>query len=114
MTTSELFLLVYYSYPGMVLQGTLLGGTDLRYVDAAFSRDGARVAAFGNRTDHLATVWNVKKNPTDGDGLTGEKVRMVGILEHLTFQTTLRRYWLNMLLYGLALCDESPGMVRAS
>lgn len=62
------------SYPDKVLQGTLLGGTDLRYVDVAFSRDGTRVAAFGNRTDHLATVWNVKKNSSDDEGLTGEKV----------------------------------------
>lgn len=58
----------------MVLRGTLLGGTDLRYTDVAFSRDGARVAAFGNRTDHLATVWNVKKSSTDEEELTGEKV----------------------------------------
>ncbi|CAM9308631.1 unnamed protein product [Ectocarpus sp. 4 AP-2014] len=63
-----------YSYPGMVLRGTLLGGTDLRYTDVAFSRDGARVAAFGNRTDHLATVWNVKKASVDEEELTGEKV----------------------------------------
>ncbi|CAN0362423.1 unnamed protein product [Pylaiella littoralis] len=63
-----------YSYPGMVLRGTLLGGTDLRYTDVAFSRDGARVAAFGNRTDHLATVWNVKKASADEEELTGEKV----------------------------------------
>lgn len=66
----------------MVLQGTLLGGTDLRYVDVAFSRDGARVAAFGNRTDHLATVWNVKKATSDGEGLTGEKVRHVPAKGH--------------------------------
>lgn len=58
----------------MLLCGTLLGGTDLRYTDVAFSRDGARVAAFGNRTDHLATVWNVKKESTDEAKLTGEKV----------------------------------------
>lgn len=58
----------------MVLRGTLLGGTDLRYTDVAFSRDGARVAAFGNRTDHLATVWNVKKASVDEEELTGEKV----------------------------------------
>lgn len=58
----------------MVLRGTLLGGTDLRYTDVAFSRDGARVAAFGNRTDHLATVWNVKKTSADEEELTGEKV----------------------------------------
>ncbi|CBJ28164.1 conserved unknown protein [Ectocarpus siliculosus] len=58
----------------MVLRGTLLGGTDLRYTDVAFSRDGARVAAFGNRTDHLATVWNVKKASADEEELTGEKV----------------------------------------
>ncbi|CAM9456895.1 unnamed protein product [Scytosiphon promiscuus] len=63
-----------YSYPGLALLGTLLGGTDLRYTDVAFSRDGARVAAFGNRTDHLATVWNVKKASENGEELTGEKV----------------------------------------
>lgn len=56
------------------MRGTLLGGTDLRYTDVAFSRDGARVAAFGNRTDHLATVWNVKKASADEEELTGEKV----------------------------------------
>lgn len=61
----------------MVLRGTLLGGTDLRYTDVAFSRDGARVAAFGNRTDHLATVWNVKKASADEEELTGEKVTWV-------------------------------------
>lgn len=59
----------------MALRGTLLGGTDLRYTDVAFSRDGARVAAFGNRTDYLATVWNLKKESPDGEELTGEKVR---------------------------------------
>lgn len=64
----------------MVLCGTLLGGTDLRYTDVAFSRDGARVAAFGNRTDHLATVWNVKKESTDEAKLTGEKVTWVALL----------------------------------
>lgn len=57
------------------MRGTLLGGTDLRFTDVAFSRDGARVAAFGNRTDHLATVWNLQKEPIGGEELTGEKVR---------------------------------------
>lgn len=72
--TPTSYYLARYSYPEMVLRGTLLGGTDLRYVDVAFSRDGGRVAAFGNRTDHLATVWNVKKKSINDEGLTGEKV----------------------------------------
>lgn len=58
----------------MIVRGTLLGGTDLRYVDVAFSRDGTRVAAFGNRTDHLATVWNLSKATHDEQALIGEKV----------------------------------------
>ncbi|CAM9277675.1 unnamed protein product, partial [Laminaria digitata] len=74
-----------YSYPGMQLRGTLLGGTDLRYTDVAFSRDGARVAAFGNRTDHLATVWNVKKESTDEAKLTGEKVVEAVLPGDMTF-----------------------------
>ena len=63
------------SLPEMVSRGTLIGGTDLRYVDVAFSRDGKRVAAFGNSTDHLATVWNVGKASGDEEELMGEKVR---------------------------------------
>lgn len=69
----------------MVLCGTLLGGTDLRYTDVAFSRDGARVAAFGNRTDHLATVWNVKKESTDEAKLTGEKVNFALLRDFVVF-----------------------------
>lgn len=53
----------------------------------AFSRDGARVAAFGNRTDHLATVWNVKKASENGEELTGEKV---SCLASNIFKTTPR------------------------
>lgn len=63
----------------MVLRGTLLGGTDLQFIDVAFSRNGARVAAFGNRTDHLATVWNLKKDSADDEELTGEKVRYLSL-----------------------------------
>ncbi len=74
----------------MVLRGTLLGGTDLRYTDVAFSRDGARVAAFGNRTDHLATVWNVKKASADEEELTGEKVCCLIKKEHL--QMSVEQY----------------------
>lgn len=60
----------------MELRGTLVGGTDLRYVDVSLSRDGKRVAAFGNRTDHRATVWNVSKAVGNGEELKGEKVHL--------------------------------------
>jgi hypothetical protein len=66
-----------YSYPDRVLRGTLEGGTDLRFVDVAFCRDGSRLAAFGNRTDRLLTVWTVSKVPGEmeggGSALRGDK-----------------------------------------
>lgn len=66
---------MYLSYPDLILRGTLQGGTDLRFTDVALSRDGSRVAAFGNRTDHLATVWDLRNPRTDDEELTGEKVK---------------------------------------
>ncbi|CAM9713579.1 unnamed protein product, partial [Phaeothamnion confervicola] len=53
-----------YTYPDKVLRCTLQGGTGLRFVDAAFCRDGSRLAAFGNKNDYLLTVWRIA--PTSG------------------------------------------------
>jgi hypothetical protein len=49
-----------YQYPTKRLKASLRGGTDLEFVDMAFSRDGTQLAAIAALTDYKFTIWNVE------------------------------------------------------